>query len=137
MLKTKTRTKEKCMSCGAPIESGFFCAKCVKAGESSAEVKEDGWQGTRFTGERRKQREKQIFREELALWGKRAVMLVIIALVFVGGWKIFGDRIQTEFRDAADVFRPHDRTDPNHKPVQLDVKGNPVGTRHFAGQHDR
>ena len=137
MLKTKQIKQTRCMTCGKPITSGFFCAKCVEAG-STEEVKEDGWKGTVFTGERRRKREQQMFREELLLWGKRMAILAAVVLVGFGGWKIFGDRIQVEFRSAATVFRPKDRTDPNNlHPVQLDDKGNPVGTAPVAHKFDR
>ncbi len=125
-----------CMTCGTPVTRGLFCAKCIEAGSGVEEAKPEGWKGIRFSEDRKRRFEKQMLRDELTTWGRRLTYVVIIALVFFGGWKVFGDRIQTEFRQAADVVKPADRTDPTAKPV-LDARGNPVGSTHFTGKLNR
>src|SRR5436305_2660043 len=97
MPKAKSTEALTCMNCGAPIRSGFFCAKCVAAGEHDAPKKpkkDDGWKGSRFSGEAKKKRQRELLMEDLATWGKRVVILAVIAAVGWGGWSLFGDRIR-------------------------------------------
>ena len=126
----------KCMSCGAPVTKGLFCARCVEEGAKD-EPKADGWKGSRFSEERKQRVRQQMLHADLKMWGKRAVVLTIAALTFLGGWKMFGDRIQTEFHEAVTVFKPAERDPTNAHPVPLDAKGNPVGTDQFSHKYNR
>jgi hypothetical protein len=123
------------MGCGIPINAGFFCAKCIEAGDDSP--KEDGWKGTRFAGEAKKRRQQQLFKEDLALWSRRIVIVVTLLVLSVTGWNLFGDRIRMELRAAQTIAQPSPTTDPTvEHPIQLDKNGNPVGTQAFARKHD-
>lgn len=126
------------MGCGAPVSSGFFCQKCIETGAEATPAEQELWKGRVFTEDRRRLRERAMFRDELAMWGKRLSLGLIILLAGFGGWHMFGDRIQSEFRDAASVVKPHDRTDPTAPPQQLDAQGNPViNSAHFTHKYDR
>jgi hypothetical protein len=128
--------QEKCMGCGKPVTSGFFCARCVDEGAQDA-PKPEGWIKSRFTEERRKRVERQWLKEDLMRWSKRLCAVAASGVVFLGGWHFFGDRIQQEYREAANVVRPHDRTDPSKKPVDLTEKGNPAGSDNYSHKHNK
>jgi hypothetical protein len=73
-----------CMNCGAPIKSGFFCAKC-QAGENDdadigkAKGKNEAWKGSRFSGDAKKKRQQQLLMEDLTTWGKRLIVVLVLA----------------------------------------------------------
>ena len=81
------------MSCGAPIKSGFFCARC-QSGEEPAK-KDDGWKGSRFTGDAKKKKQHDLLMEDLGRWGKRLMIVLIIVGVGFGVKTLFGARIVT------------------------------------------
>jgi len=138
-MRSAKQIKElKCMGCGATIASGFFCQKCVELGAVEQPKEAELWKGRRFTEERKRKVRQQMLRDDLMSWSKRVAICLIAGLAFLGGWKVFGDQITVEFKSAASVFKPADRADPtNAHPVQLDSKGNPVGTSSFSGKYNR
>jgi|SRR5579885_1545385 len=131
----------RCMGCGTPINTGFFCPKCIDTGSDDPEapkVKEDGWKASRFSGEAKRRRQQQLFKYELATWGKRVVLLGVAFVACFGGWKLFGDRIKAEFRAAGTFAQPNTKVDAtNLHPQQLDSNGNPVGSQGFVSKHDK
>ena len=112
MRSAKQIKQLKCMGCGMPVASGFFCQKCIDLGAEETPKEIELWKGRRFTEERKKKVRQQMLRNDVSVWGKRIAICVIVALTFIGGWKVFGDQITVEFKSAASVFKPADRTDP-------------------------
>lgn len=100
-----------CMNCGTPIKSGFFCAKC-QSGENDDVKPNDGWKGSRFTGEAKKRRKQQLLMEDLARWGKTLLILVVIGGIGYGVYALFGDQIKTKIREAQNVTEQKDKYDP-------------------------
>jgi hypothetical protein len=111
MAKPNTSEALACMNCGAPIKSGFFCAKC-QSGETEEVKKEDGWRGSRFTGEAKKRRKRQLLMEDLARWGKTLLILAIIGGVLYGAYALFGDQIKAKINQARNVAEPQAKYDP-------------------------
>lgn len=111
MAKANTKDDLTCMSCGTPIKSGFFCEKCVK-GENDKAKPSDGWVGTRFTGEAKKRRQRQMMMDELATWGKRLLIVAVIGGLGYGGWTMFGSRIKATISEAKSVTDQKPKYDP-------------------------
>ncbi|MEA2553793.1 MAG: hypothetical protein QOJ65_1969 [Fimbriimonadaceae bacterium] len=111
MAKPNTTEALKCMNCGTPIKSGFFCAKC-QSGEIEVKSKEDGWRGSRFTGDAKKKRQQQLLMEDLMRWGKMLLILAIIGGVGYGGWAMFGTQIKAKIAEAQNVTKPKEKYDP-------------------------
>lgn len=111
MAKSDTSDALKCMNCGAPIKSGFFCQKC-QSGENDDAKPADGWKGSRFTGEAKKKRQQQLLMEDLMRWGKVLLILAIIGGVGYGGYAMFGDRIKAALHGAETVTQPKAKYDP-------------------------
>ena len=102
------------MNCGTPIKSGFFCAKC-QAGEtpsSSAGSSGDSWKGSRFSGDAKKRRQQEMMKQDLAIWGKRLVILLVLAGIGFGGYVMFGDRIMAAVHQGESVAKPREKYDP-------------------------
>lgn len=99
------------MNCGKPIKSGFFCARC-QSGEAEETKKDDGWKGSRFTGEAKKRRQRQLLMEDLARWGKTLLILAVLAGVGYGVYAMFGDQIKAKFNQAKSVTGPREKYDP-------------------------
>ena len=111
MAKSNTSDGLKCMNCGAPIKSGFFCQKC-QSGENDNPKAADGWKGSRFTGDARKKRQRELLMEDLGRWGKTLLILVIIAGVGYGGYAMFGDKIRGLVHGAATATEQKPKYDP-------------------------
>ncbi len=111
MAKSNTSDALKCMNCGAPIKSGFFCQKC-QSGESDDVKPADGWKGSRFTGDAKKKRQQQLLMEDLRRWGKTLLILAIIFGVGYGGYALFGNRIKDAFKGAQSATAPKAKYDP-------------------------
>lgn len=111
MAKSNTSDALKCMNCGAPIKSGFFCQKC-QSGETDDAKPADGWKGSRFTGDAKKNRQRQMLMEDLRRWGKTLLILVIIAGVGYGGYAMFGDRVKAAMHGAESATQPKPKYDP-------------------------
>ena len=123
----------KCMNCGAPIKSGFFCARC-QSGEEPSTGKGEAWKGSRFTGDAKKKRQQQMLKEDLTTWGKRLLILVILCGVGFGGYVMFGDRIQAAFHQAQSVTQPREKYDPTKDASTTeDDQGQANGKRAFSG----
>lgn len=139
MAKTTDATALTCMNCGAPIKSGFFCAKC-QSGETDeakgkGKGKEDGWKGSRFSGEAKKKRQQALLMEELQIWGKRILILAVICGVAFGVKTLFGERIVAWYDNVRGVTAPHDKYDPTKDAsTDADDQANPNGTRAFTKQ---
>jgi hypothetical protein len=111
MAKSNTSEALTCMNCGAPIKSGFFCAKC-QSGESEESKKVDGWKGSRFTGEAKKRRKRQLLMEDLARWGKTLLILAILGGIGYGAYALFGDQVKAKLNEAKVASEPQDKYDP-------------------------
>ena len=113
-----------CMSCGTPIKSGFFCARCQSGeggdlevvnkggGKAQAKGKNDAWKGSRFSGEAKKQRQKEMLKEDLAIWGKRLVIVAVLAGIGFAVYSLWGDRIVAWVNNARGVTAPREKFDP-------------------------
>lgn len=134
MPKSNTSEALQCMNCGAPIKSGFFCQKC-QSGEDDDAKPADVWKGSRFTGEAKKKRQRQLLMEDLARWGKAALILLVIGGLAYGGYAMFGNRIKSQFKQAETVTQPKEKYDPT-KDASADendqAQGN-NGKRAFSG----
>lgn len=133
MANTKT-TANQCMNCGAPIEAGgFFCKKC-QAGETP-ESKQDGWKGSRFTGEAKKKRQQQLLMEDLKVWGKRLAILLVLGGVGWGGYAMFGNTIRERLNQAQNATAPKEKYDPTKDAATSEddsQSGEKNGSRAFA-----
>lgn len=126
-----TKSALKCMNCGTPIQSGFFCAKC-QAGDGPAQG-EDGWKGSRFTGDAGRQRRRKLLMEDLARYGKMLLILAIVGGVAFGGYAMFGDRIRAALGQAESVTKPREKYDPTKDgEATEDGKGEQNGSRAFT-----
>ena len=112
MAKTNTSDALTCMNCGTPIKSGFFCAKCQSGETEETKKKDEGWKGSRFTGEAKKRRQRQLLMEDLARWGKTLLILAVIGGIGYGAYAIFGDQIKAKFNQAKVATEPQDKYDP-------------------------
>jgi len=111
MAKSNTSDGLKCMNCGAPIKSGFFCQKC-QSGENDDAKPADGWKGSRFTGDAKKKRQRELLMDDLMRWGKTLLIIAIVGGVAYGGYAMFGDRIKAAFKGAETVSQPKPKYDP-------------------------
>ena len=111
MAKSNTSDALKCMNCGTPIKSGVFCQKCA-SGENDEAKPADGWKGSRFTGEAKKKRQRQLLMEDLSRWGKTLLILLIIGGAGYGAYAMFGNKIKAQFSQAKEVAAPKAKYDP-------------------------
>jgi len=126
-----------CMSCGTPIKSGFFCARCA-SGEEPAKKKDDGWKGSRFTGEAKKKKQQALLREELGRWAKRILVLAVIGGIAFGVKAVFGTQIVAWYDKMRGVTTPREKYDPTKdKSADVDDQGQANGTRAFTKAHDQ
>lgn len=126
-----TKSALKCMNCGTPITSGFFCAKC-QAGDGPSGG-EDGWKGSRFTGEAGKRRRQKLLMEDLARYGKMLLILAIVGGIAYGGYAMFGDKVKEKLNQASDVTKPREKYDPTKDGAATeDGKGEQNGSRAFS-----
>ena len=127
-----------CMNCGAPIKSGFFCLKCQSGENDDVQSKDDGWRGSRFTGDAKKKRQKELLMEDIKTWSMRVLVVAVVAGVGFGGWALFGARIKNYIKNASVVTTPHDKYDPTKDPAaDVDNMGKANGKPAFVKQHDK
>jgi hypothetical protein len=142
MPKTSDAASLQCMNCGAPIKSGFFCAKCQSGENDDLEIKGkdkgDTWKGSRFSGEAKKKKQRALLMEELTTWGKRLLIVLILVGVGFGVKTFFGRRIINWYESARGATNPREKYDPTKDPnANVDSKGDPNGTRAFVKAHDQ
>ena len=136
MPSTKAESLQ-CMSCGAPISSGFFCARC-QSGEEPEQKKVSGPAGSRFSGAAKKQRQKELLKEDLAAWTKRILILAVIGGLGFAAYYFFGDDIKAYYNKMRGVTSPHEKYDPTKdSQVDSDDQGQANGHRAFSGNQNQ
>ena len=132
-------TALKCMNCGAPIKSGFFCARCQSGENDDLEIKgkgkADAWKGSRFSGEAKKKKQQALLKEDLTIWGKRLLTLAIVGGIGFAVYSLWGDQIVAWAQRVGGSTAPREKYDPT-KDAQADTddKGEATGSRAFTKQ---
>lgn len=122
----------KCMNCGAPIASGFFCKRCEAGDEPTTE--KEAKAGSRFSGETLRKRKQKLLLEDLARWGKMLLILAIVGGVGYGVYAVFGDQIKAKITDAQKATAPKEKYDPTKdaNANEEDGAGGTNGKRAFS-----
>ena len=132
MPKPKDAEALTCMSCGAPIKSGFFCANCVSV-EDAPKKKDDGWKGSRFSGEAKKKRQQALLMEDLTRWAKRIIVVAILLGIGFGVKAMFGTQIVAWIDKVRGETAPKEKYDPTKdKAADVDDQGKANGQRAFT-----
>ncbi len=128
-----------CMSCGAPISSGFFCARC-QSGEEPAPKKgmSNGPAGSRFSGAAKKQRQQELLKEDLTTWTKRILILGVIGGLGYAVYFFFGTDIINWVNRVRGVTAPHEKYDPTKdSQADGDDQSQANGHRAFTGKQNQ
>ena len=133
MANANTSEGLKCMNCGAPIKTGFFCQKC-QSGENDDAKSKDGWTGSRFSGDAKRKRQRQMLMDDLATWGKRLLILAVLGGIGYGGWTMFGPQIKSAINGAKTATESKPKYDPTKDAAanEDDQAGAGNGHRAFA-----
>jgi len=124
-----------CMTCGVPIKSGFFCARCASGDtpDQRKDKKDDGWKGSRFSGEAKKKKQQALLMEDLTIWGKRVVIVAVVGGLGYAGYALFGDRVKGMIHGAESVSN-REKYDPTKDKTtsEDDLASGKNGTRVFS-----